>query len=160
MITTKSSLRKTCLIWLLVPTSFQGASVDTDLRHHRSSPTISAVHDQMQIGKSPVAGMTPQQGGDYVCMSVLALSWHSTTGCLRSEYLHYTETKSARIFWDEKCSQQNFTRVVSLGHEPDNQYLRIYSCLLPLSPMHQGTLTPPSLWCSNFAVSSASHADF
>ena len=54
--------------------NFQGASVDMDSRYHRSSPTISAVHDQMQNGKSPVAGMTPQQGEDYVYMSVLALS--------------------------------------------------------------------------------------
>lgn len=52
----------------------------------------------MQNGKSPVAGMSPQQDEDYIYMSVLTLSWHTTRGYQRSEYLHYNDTKSARIF--------------------------------------------------------------
>ena len=56
-------------------------------------------------------------------------------------------------------SEQNVTRVASLGHQLDNQYSRVYSRLLPLSPMHRSTLTPLGLRCSSFAVSSAYHAD-
>lgn len=155
----KTSLRKTSLIWLLVSTSFQEASVDRNSRYHRSSPYFSSPWSDAEWQVSCSRHESSARWGLHlhVCTRpeltyhqrvskkwVLALQWHKVS----QNFLRW-----------KALSQQNFTRVVSLGHQLDNQYLRVYSRLLPLSPMHQGSLTPPALQCSNFTVSSASHAD-